>query len=65
MMYIKYGECYQPMYVHSPRHLAEWAELIGASLPDEYVKCDRDDGNNASDGYKQDTTSRNCSHRNR
>lgn len=24
------------MYAYSPRHLAEWAELIGAELPDEY-----------------------------
>lgn len=26
------------MYAHSPQHLSEWAELIGAELPDEYAE---------------------------
>lgn len=28
------------MHAHSPQHLSEWAELIGAELPDEYAECE-------------------------
>jgi hypothetical protein len=36
------------MYIHSPRRLAEWAELIDAELP-EYIRCNGDNGNDRSD----------------
>lgn len=32
------------MYAHSPQHLSEWAELIGAELPDEYAENEHKHG---------------------
>lgn len=49
MKYMWSDECYHSMSVHSSRHLAEWADLIGASLPKEYVQCDRNGGNSEND----------------
>jgi hypothetical protein len=54
------GECYRLMYVHSPRHLTEWAELIDASLPNEYIGCGEDDGNEEDVAYSNDDADESC-----
>lgn len=43
-MHILCGKCHHSMCIHSPRHLAEWAELIDAEIPDEYTGCETYDG---------------------